>query len=362
MGSHDSNQANNHSVKITLDKDVIDGKNGKIFLGNGEGKSASVGNVELTIAGGSNDTLKKLEQNGNDNISLNLNNVKSPLGGLPLDKLTNLTLNNSAVKVAGVNITDTLTLTAGSEVRVENPTPSNPFADEDTPVTTISPKINKINTTDNDSKINISTDNINLTISNITGNLPKLEGASLNSGNTTTINLPKGYEITQNEQGRPIVRNTTQQSPSGSNTQPEEVKPTSPVVPTTPTTPKEESHKPTTPEKPSTPAEGSKPSAPVMPETPKQTTTVQKQILEAFEKLAFNGVKDKQALAEKIQQSLQTAVQSYNNYDFSLSIDAIRVAETRLNDLAFFNGTESASTNNNYLMSNTYNLKNPHSL
>lgn len=77
------------------------------------------------------------------------------------------------------------------------------------------------------------------------------------------------------------------------------------------------------------------------------TKSVKEQILESLKGLSTNlNDEQQQQAVEKVESSLKSLVDTYTNYDFSFSLDAARVAENRLNDLATLNGLESAANDN----------------
>ena len=108
--------------------------------------------------------------------------------------------------------------------------------------------------------------------------------------------------------------------------------------------------KPVTPAQPSEkPAE--KPAAKPT-ETPKEKPaekSIKERIMDTLKGLFTENnldEKQQQSAVEKTAESLNDLAATYTDYDFSLSIDAARVAENRLNDLAALNGLESAANDN----------------
>ncbi|OOS04084.1 hypothetical protein B0188_05285, partial [[Haemophilus] felis] len=212
--------------------------------------------------------------------------------------------------------------------------------------------------------------------------------SSSQDGDTANNNASTGETTAQTTPAQPSsdVASTTQPEvtqPSSTeregDSKPKEAAESSPKEeaaspPTTPSTPADKANEqPPTPEEPAKPVapeekptekpapvpEEPKPSVPVAPVVPKpvdpvQPISVKQQILNVFETLKnkLTGVseKEKQALAQKTEQSLRSLAEGYSNYDFAFSIDATRVAEARLSALASVNGIESADNNSAFLM------------
>ncbi|NBI43528.1 hypothetical protein GVX76_08525, partial [[Haemophilus] felis] len=223
--SNPSSTATN-SVKITLTKDVLT-NDGKVYLGNGKHSNPSaVTSVNLTINSAGVTLIRKIEQDGNDRTDLTLNKVNAGSGEIPLNKLTNLTLNGSEATLGESNITGTLTLT-NSKFNVKQPDATLlDYSDDEDNLPAVNTTINNINSTDTTSEINVLNPKINLTISKFTGStLPKFSerdpGASI-------ISLPNGYNSQTDRAGNITI------TPPSSTTETVEPAPSPAPAPATP--------------------------------------------------------------------------------------------------------------------------------
>ncbi|NBI13902.1 hypothetical protein GVX81_09870, partial [[Haemophilus] felis] len=223
-GSHTGENTGMPTVKISIDKDIIQ-EGGKIYLGNGENKAPTpTHGVSLTIHSGSLSLIKKIDQNGVDNADITLKNVSAGSGKIPVNKLANLTLNGSEVTLENTEITGTLSLENGSTLNIENPnTTSLGFSDESE---SVSVTINNVTSKDTTSKISVLNPKINLTISNFTGStLPKL---SERDAGESIISLPNGYNSQTDRAGNITI------TPPSSTTETVEPAPSPAPAPATP--------------------------------------------------------------------------------------------------------------------------------